>query len=45
MEHYLERKFNLSVNSMRSEGEQDLVFTMNFGFQNLMCKVKLFLTG
>ena len=33
---------------MRSEGERDLVLhsqTVNFGFQNLMCKVKLFLTG
>ena len=45
MEHHLERKFNISLNSMRSEGERDLVFTVNFGFQNLMCKVKLFLTG
>ena len=26
MEHHLERKFNISVNSMRSEGEPDLVF-------------------
>ena len=26
MEHYLETKFNTSMNSMRSEGEQDLVF-------------------
>ena len=24
MEHHLERKFNISVNSMRSEGERDL---------------------
>ena len=26
MEHHLERNFNISVNSMRSEGERDLVF-------------------
>ena len=26
MEHHLERKFNISVNSMPSEGERDLVF-------------------
>ena len=26
MEHYLETKFNTSMNSLRSEGEQDLVF-------------------
>ena len=30
MEHHLERKFNISVNSMRSEGEQDLVFHSEF---------------
>ena len=26
IEHHLEKKFNISSNSMRSEGEQDLVF-------------------
>ena len=30
MEHHLERKFNISVNSMRSEGERDLVFHSEF---------------
>ena len=30
MEHHLERKFNISVNSMRSEGEWDLVFHSEF---------------
>ena len=30
MEHHLERKFNISVNSMRSEGERDLVFHSDF---------------
>ena len=29
-EHHLERKFNISVNSMRSEGERDLVFHSEF---------------
>ena len=30
MEHHLELKFNISVNSMRSEGEWDLVFHSEF---------------
>ena len=30
MKHHLERKFNISVNSMRSEGERDLVFHSEF---------------
>ena len=30
IEHHLERKFNISVNSMRSEGERDLVFHSDF---------------
>ena len=30
VEHHLERKFNISVNSMRSEGERDLVFHSEF---------------
>ena len=30
MEHHLERKFNISVNSMRSEDERDLVFHSEF---------------
>ena len=30
MEHYLERKFNISVNSMPSEVERDLVFHSEF---------------
>ena len=31
MEHHLERKFNIScMNSMRSEGERDLVFHSEF---------------
>ena len=30
MEHHLERKFNISVNSMRSEGERDLDFHSEF---------------
>ena len=30
MEHHLKRKFNTSVNSMRSEGERDLVFHSEF---------------
>ena len=30
MKHHLERKFNISVNSMRSEGERDLVFLSEF---------------
>ena len=30
MEHHLERKLNISVNSMRSEGERDLVFHSQF---------------
>ena len=30
MEHHLERKFNISVNSMRSEGERDSVFHRDF---------------
>ena len=30
MEHHLERKFNISVNSMPSEGERDLVFHSEF---------------
>ena len=30
MEHHLERKFNFSVNSMRSEGERDLVSHSEF---------------
>ena len=30
MEHNLERKFNVSVNSMRSGGERDLVFHSEF---------------
>ena len=43
----LEAKFNISMNSGRSEGiKQDLVFhTMNFVFENLMCKVKHFFPG
>ena len=42
MEHHLERKFNISVNSMGSEGERDSVFHSEFRVSNLMCKVKLF---
>ena len=34
MEHHLERKFNISVNSMRSEGERDLVFHSEFQVSN-----------
>ena len=30
MEHHLERKLNISVNCMQSEGEQDLVFHSEF---------------
>ena len=30
MEHHLETKFNISMNSMRSEGEQDFVFHSEF---------------
>ena len=30
MEHHLERKFNISVNSMPSEGERDLAFHSEF---------------
>ena len=30
MEHHLERKFNIFVNSMRSEGEQDTVLHSEF---------------
>ena len=30
MEHHLERKFNISVNSMPSESEQDLIFHSEF---------------
>ena len=30
MEHHLETKFNTSMNSMLSEGEQDLVFHSEF---------------
>ena len=30
MEHHLERKFNISVNSMRSAGERDLVCHSEF---------------
>ena len=30
MEHHLETKFNIFMNSMRSEGEQDLVFHSEF---------------
>ena len=30
MEYHLERKFNISVNSMRSEGERELVFHSEF---------------
>ena len=30
MEHHLKRKFIISVNSMRSESEQDLVFHSEF---------------
>ena len=30
MEHHLERKFDISVNCMRSEGERDLVFHSEF---------------
>ena len=30
MEQHLERKFNISVNSMPSDGEQDLVFHSEF---------------
>ena len=34
MEHHLERKFNISVNSMQSEGERDLVFQSEFLVSN-----------
>ena len=30
MEHHLETKFNFSMDSMRSESEQDLVFHIEF---------------
>ena len=30
MEHHLDSKFNISVNSMPSEGERDLVFHSEF---------------
>ena len=30
MQHHLETKFNISMNSMPSEGEQDLVFHSEF---------------
>ena len=30
MKHHLERKFNISVNRMPSEGERDLVFHSEF---------------
>ena len=30
MEHHLERTFIISVNSMRSEGERDIVFHSEF---------------
>ena len=30
MEHHLETKFNISSNSVRSEGEQDLIFHSEF---------------
>ena len=30
MEHHLERKFNISVNSVRNKGERDLVFHSEF---------------
>ena len=30
MKHHLERRFNISVNSMRSEGERGLVFHSEF---------------
>ena len=30
MEHHLETKFNISMNSMQSEGEQDLGFHSEF---------------
>ena len=30
MEHHLERKFDISVNSMRSQGERNLVFHNKF---------------
>ena len=30
MEHHLERKFNISVNSVRSQGERNLVFHSEF---------------
>ena len=30
MEHHLETKFNISMNSMGSEGEQDLFFYSEF---------------
>ena len=30
MEHHLETKFNISLNSMRSEGEQNLFFHSEF---------------
>ena len=30
MEHHLEKKFNISVNIMRSEVERDLVFHSEF---------------
>ena len=30
MKHHLERKFNISVNIMRSEGERNLVFLSEF---------------
>ena len=30
MGHHLETKFNISMNSMRNQGEQDLVFHNEF---------------
>ena len=30
MKHHLETKFNISMNSMRSEGDQGLVFLSDF---------------
>ena len=45
MEHHLERKFNISVNSMRSEGERDLVFHSEFRVSKFDVEAKLFLTG
>ena len=44
-EHHLETKFNISMNSRCSEGEQNLVFHSECCFENVMCKVKHFFPG